>query len=163
MDASDELLGGAVEIAMAAGRLAAQRFVEGTQVRTKADGSEVTAADTEVEKLLRSLITARFPGDGVAGEELTETAGTTGRRWILDPIDGTSAFVRRIPAFNVLVAVEDDDGGLASVMAGYPQGYEDIAPIPVMVTEAGGRVSDLEGNDCPDRQRHRPGQQRPYP
>jgi len=231
MDASDELLGGAVEIAMAAGRLAAQRFVEGTQVRTKADGSEVTAADTEVEKLLRSLITARFPGDGVAGEELAETAGTTGRRWILDPIDGTSAFVRRIPAFNVLVAVEDDDGGLASVisypvgqevyyagrgrgcwhqegdsrpqrvsvssirhrrgaavemvnpatwseellvrlhrevllftglkatsgvacgltdamiMAGYPQGYEDIAPIPVMVTEAGGRVSDLEGND----------------
>jgi len=231
VDASDELLEGAVEIAMAAGRLAAQRFVEGTQVRTKADGSEVTAADTEVEKLLRSLIAARFPGDGVAGEELAETAGTTGRRWILDPIDGTSAFVRRIPAFNVLVAVEDDDGGLASVisypvgqevyyagrgrgcwhqegesrpqrvsvssirhrrgaavemvnpatwseellvrlhrevllfsglkatsgvacgltdamiMAGYPQGYEDIAPIPVMVTEAGGRVSDLEGND----------------
>jgi hypothetical protein len=57
-------------------------------VRIKADGSQVTSADVEVEELIRTLIAARFPGDGVVGEDQGETAGTSGRRWIIDPIDG---------------------------------------------------------------------------
>ena len=93
----DDLLTAAVEIADAASRLAAQRFLEGAPVQTKADGSPVTAADVEVEAVVRSLIAARFPDDGVAGEELAETPGTTGRRWVIDPINGTAAFARRVP------------------------------------------------------------------
>ena len=232
MDARDELLTAAVEITRAASSLAAQRFLEGVPVSKKADGTEVTPADVEVEELIRSLIAARFPGDGVTGEELPDTPGTTGRRWVIDPIDGTSAFALRIPMFGVLLAVEDAEGSAVAVrsypmsqdlvyagrglgcwhqvkddppqritvssishprgawveavnpatwseellvrlhrevlllpdvkgmlavasgqidaliIAGMPMGYEDIAPIPLIVTQAGGRVSDLAGHDA---------------
>jgi histidinol-phosphatase len=231
MDADGELLRAAADIARAASGLAAERFLEGVPVSRKADGTGVTPADTEVEELVRSLIAARFPGDGVTGEELQDTPGTTGRRWVIDPIDGTSAFAHRIPAFSVLLAVEDTEGSVVSVIsypmsrdliyaarglgcwhqvdgsppqrvtvsgirqprgawvemaspatwsegllvalhrevllipdmtgmrdvacgladaliiAGLPMGYEDIAPIPLIIAEAGGRVSDLDGND----------------
>ncbi|MGH3267453.1 MAG: inositol monophosphatase family protein, partial [Trebonia sp.] len=96
MDTPDELLTAAVEITRAASGLAAQRFLEGVLVSKKADDTEVTPADIEVEELVRSLIAARFPGDGVTGEELQDTPGSTGRRWVIDPIDGTSAFAHRI-------------------------------------------------------------------
>jgi histidinol-phosphatase len=231
MDAVDELLTAAVDITRAASGLAAQRFLEGVPVTKKADDTEVTPADLEVEELIRSLIAARFPGDGVTGEELPDTPGTTGRRWVIDPIDGTSAFALRIPMFGVLLAVEDTEGSAVAVrsypmsqdlvyagrglgcwhqvnddppqritvsstsqprgawveavnpatwseellvrlhrevlllpdvkgmlavacgridaliIAGLPMGYEDIAPIPLIIGEAGGRVSDLDGND----------------
>ena len=119
MDAHDELLRAAVDISRAASGLAAQRFLEGVAVSRKPDGTEVTPADIEVEELIRSLIAARFPGDGVAGEELEDTPGTTGRRWVIDPIDGTSAFAHRIPAFSVLLAAEDTRGSAVSVIS-YP-------------------------------------------
>jgi histidinol-phosphatase len=231
VDAPDELLRAAVDITRAASGLAAQRFLEGVPVSTKADGTDVTPADIEVEELIRSLIAARFPDDGVTGEELQPTPGTTGRRWVIDPIDGTSAFALRIPMFSVFLAVEDTEGsavgvrsypmsqdliyagrglgcwhqvnddpprrvtvssirqprgawvemvnpatwseellvrlhrevllvpdvkgilGVAAgqidalIIAGMTMGYEDIAPIPLIITEAGGRVSDLDGND----------------
>ena len=83
----------------------------------------MTAADVEVEAVVRSLITARFPDDGVVGEELAETPGTTGQRWIVDPINGTAAFARRIPMFNILLAVEDAEGGAVAVIS-YPMGQE---------------------------------------
>ncbi len=76
MAAHDELLRAAVDIARAASGRAAQRFLEGVPVSRKTDGTEVTPADIEVEELIRSLIAARFPGDGVAGEELQDTPGT---------------------------------------------------------------------------------------
>jgi len=97
LDITDELMSAAVEIVAMAGRLAAQRFNEGSPVRIKADGSQVTSADVEVEELIRTLIAARFPGDGVVCEDQGETAGTSGRRWIIDPIDGTTYFAQRIP------------------------------------------------------------------
>ncbi|MGH3201544.1 MAG: inositol monophosphatase family protein [Streptosporangiaceae bacterium] len=231
MDVDNELLTAALEIAGSASRLTARRFLEGTPVRIKADGTEVTPADVEAEELVRSLIAARFPGDGVFGEELAETPGTTGRRWVIDPINGTTAFARRIPMFNILLAVEDGEGGAVSVIsypmsqevyyagrgrgawhragdgppqritvtgtrrrrgaaveainpatwsedllmtlhrevwllpqmkassgvasgltdamiiAGLTMGYEDLAPMPLLVAEAGGHVTDLKGND----------------
>ena len=64
MDADEELLTAALEIVAAPGRLATQRFLEGAPAAIKADGSEVTAADIEVEELFRAQITARFPEDG---------------------------------------------------------------------------------------------------
>lgn len=70
VDARDDLLRAAVEITRAASGLAAQRFLEGVPVSKKADDTEVTPADIEVEELIRSLIAARFPGDVVTGEEL---------------------------------------------------------------------------------------------
>jgi histidinol-phosphatase len=89
----------------------------------KTDGTEVTPADIEVEELIRSLIAARFPGDGVTGEELADTPGSTGRRWVIDPIDGTSAFAHRIPMFDVLLAVEDSEGSAVAVRS-YPMSHD---------------------------------------
>lgn len=77
------------------------------------------AGDIEVEQLVRALIADRFPDDAVLGEEQSPKAGTTGRRWIIDPINGTTGFLRRIPTFNTLLAVEDADGPAIGVV-GYP-------------------------------------------
>jgi histidinol-phosphatase len=118
-----ELLQAAIEIATEAGSLAARLFLEGVPVRLKPDGSPVTPADFQVEQLTRSLIASRFPGDGVLGEEDGETAGHSGRRWVIDPIDGTTYFSQRIPTFEVLLAIEDERGCAAAVI-GCPMSRE---------------------------------------
>src|SRR5262245_28731569 len=59
----------------------------------KRDNSPVTVADRRAEELLRARITREFPGDGILGEEFGEQPGTSGYRWILDPLDGTKSFI----------------------------------------------------------------------
>lgn len=229
---SAELLTAALQITQAAGAVAADRFRTGSPVSQKADGSEVTAADVEVERLIRRLVEERFPGDAVYGEEEGGgEPGAAGRRWIIDPINGTTLFARQLPDFDLLLAVEQDGeptvgimhypvtditlyarrGGGAwqqrgderptrlavsartqlrgapvaihnqsamseqllmtlhrevalmawagagrgvlsgwfagGVIAGHLMGYEDMAPLPVLFAEAGGRVTDLAGGD----------------
>jgi myo-inositol-1(or 4)-monophosphatase len=77
----------------------------------------VTAMDRAVEDLLRRELAAARPGDGLLGEEAGHQPGSTGRTWVLDPIDGTVNYLYRIPAYAVSVAlVEGDptvDGGWA--------------------------------------------------
>ena len=222
-----ELLDFAADLAGRAGNLAAERFFAGVHASLKPDGTEVTAADLAVEEMIRAELARHAPGDEVHGEEAGTTTGTTGRRWIIDPIDGTYYFARRMPVFNTRLAFEDEHGpaigvirepiarqtiyagrgrgcwrstgadpvrtrvsdrtGLAGaktgmgnpgtwseelltalhrgvflmpgggtiavvtgqsdayVIAGAPMGYEDVAPLPVIVHEAGGRVTDLAG------------------
>jgi fructose-1,6-bisphosphatase/inositol monophosphatase family enzyme len=70
----------------------------------------VTETDLAVEALLRERIAAAFPDDGILGEEYGEQPGTSGRRWIIDPIDGTEAFVHGVGQFSTLVALEDEHG-----------------------------------------------------
>jgi histidinol-phosphatase len=77
-------------------------------VETKPDLTPVTEADQGTEKALRARIEAERPRDGVVGEEYGETTGSGGRRWILDPIDGTKSYVRGIPAWGTLIALERD-------------------------------------------------------
>lgn len=79
----------------------------GLVVDTKPDLTPVTDADRGVETAIRSLIAAERPGDAVVGEEYG-TTGTGPRRWILDPIDGTKNFVRGIPVWATLIALEVD-------------------------------------------------------
>src|SRR5215813_9327356 len=98
---ADEVLAAALEIASEAGALAAARFAAGAPVRRKPDGTEVTPADIEVERLMRRLVAERFPDDGTIGEEEGEVAGATGRRWVIDPINGTMLFTRHDPGFNL--------------------------------------------------------------
>lgn len=74
-------------------------------VQTKPDRTWVTDADRAVESAVRDLLAARRPGDSVVGEEYGE-AGKGPRRWIIDPIDGTSNFVRRVPVWATLLALE---------------------------------------------------------
>ncbi len=230
--ADRELLDFAVGLAHRAGLAATERFFAGpAHTSRKADGTEVTDADVAVEELVRAELDRHVPGDEVYGEEAGTTPGTSGRRWIVDPIDGTYFFARRMPVFNTRLAYEDEHGpaigvvnepvarrmifagrGLgcwqltgapgegtaeltrvgdreriggartgmgnpgtwpeelmtalhrrvflfpygdtvalvtgqvdAVVISGVPMGYEDVAPMPVIVGEAGGRVTDLDG------------------
>ena len=80
------------------------------EVERKGDGTPVTAADRDAERFLREQLADAFPGDGVLGEEEAPTAGTTGRRWIIDPIDGTKAFTCGVPLYSNLLALEDEHG-----------------------------------------------------
>jgi histidinol phosphatase-like enzyme (inositol monophosphatase family) len=82
----------------------------------KADGSVVTPIDKKAEEIIRAAIAREFPGDGVLGEEFGETAGTSGFRWILDPIDGTASFVRGIPHFVILIGIEQHNQMIAGVI-----------------------------------------------
>lgn len=229
-----ELLDLAVRLAGRAGQMSAEAFFAGDwHSRRKEDGSEVTEIDVAVEDFLRAELSRRMPDDGIFGEEGGTTSGSSGRRWIIDPVNGTTYFTHRVPLFTNDLAYEDEHGpaigvinmplrqqmvvagrGLgcwvlqgrdpdlrsgrrahvsgrtalggartlmhnpagwpeellsalhrrvflmpstgmiaalvtgwadAGVIAGPPMGYEDVAPMPVIVTEAGGRVTDLGG------------------
>ncbi len=90
-----------------AGRLTLQYFQRSDlAVERKADQSPVTIADRQAEQLLRDRISAAFPDDGILGEELPDRVGTSGCRWILDPIDGTKSFIHREPLYGTLVGME---------------------------------------------------------
>ena len=84
-------------------------------VDLKRDRSPVTAADRGAEELIRDRIAKRFPGDGVFGEEFGETPGQTGVRWVLDPVDGTKAFIHGVPLFGTLIGLEANGELLAGV------------------------------------------------
>jgi inositol-phosphate phosphatase / L-galactose 1-phosphate phosphatase / histidinol-phosphatase len=73
----------------------------------KGDDSPVTRADREAEAAMRRLLAAERPRDGVHGEEEGVTEGTSGRQWVLDPIDGTRAFIAGRPIFGTLIALMD--------------------------------------------------------
>ncbi|MEU5311331.1 inositol monophosphatase family protein [Streptomyces sp. NPDC021562] len=229
-----ELLDFAVRLSGRAGQMSADGFFsDDWHSRVKEDGTEVTEIDVAVEELIRKELSRRVPDDGIFGEEGGATSGLSGRRWIIDPINGTRYFTDRVPLFSTDLAYEDEYGpaigvinmplsqqmivagrglgcwvlpgpdpdlqsgrraqvssrtGLggartlmhnpagwpeellcalhrrvllvpstgmiaalvtgradAGVIAGPPMGYEDVAPMPVIVTEAGGRVTDLDG------------------
>jgi histidinol-phosphatase len=88
----------------------------GLETDRKVDGSLVTATDRAVEAFLRERIRELHPEDAVLGEEHGALPGTSGRRWILDPIDGTEAFVHGVAEFSTLLAVEDERGPLVGVI-----------------------------------------------
>jgi histidinol phosphatase-like enzyme (inositol monophosphatase family) len=103
---TEQLLAFAVELARGAGEITLKYFRETPETTTKTDGSYVTIADREAEAYMRKQIAARFPDDGILGEEEGESHGRSGRRWIIDPIDGTFAFVHGVPFYGVLIGVE---------------------------------------------------------
>ena len=96
----------AVAAARRAGKLALDYFDRDLAVEWKQDDSPVTVADREAESLLRSTLTRAFPADGFLGEEHGEQPGSSGFRWIIDPIDGTRSFVRGVPIWATLVGLE---------------------------------------------------------
>jgi histidinol-phosphatase len=98
----------AASLADIADKLALERFgAADLRVETKPDLSPVTEADKAIEQALRERIAAECPGDSVLGEE-GGSSGEGGRRWILDPIDGTRNYSRGIPIFATQIALEID-------------------------------------------------------
>lgn len=86
-------------------------------VITKADGSPVTQADVQVEKRLREIVAERDPDAAILGEEEGATEGHSQRRWIFDPIDGTSAFAHGVPLWSTLIALHDEHGPAVGVIS----------------------------------------------
>jgi histidinol phosphatase-like enzyme (inositol monophosphatase family) len=112
--------GGELDFAVAAaehaGRVVLSHYQTAFGVEAKTDGSPVTVADREAERTLRDLIEARFPNDGILGEEHGPARAESERCWVIDPIDGTKTFVRGVPLFGVLVAlVENGTPGVGVV------------------------------------------------
>lgn len=100
----------AADLAWRAGQRTLAHFRGALEVERKSDESPVTIADRGAEAFLREAIAARYPSDAILGEEEGETEGTSGWRWVLDPIDGTKSFVHGVPLYGVMVACEDPDG-----------------------------------------------------
>ncbi len=111
----DQLLAVAQDGAYLAGRRTLAYFNTGVVPDIKEDNSPVTIADREAETVLRERIRRTFPTHAILGEEEGEDSATKGAavRWIVDPIDGTKAFVAGVPLYGVLVGVEVE--GIASV------------------------------------------------
>jgi len=107
----------AVEAARGAGRVTLEYFRrDDLDVELKCDDTPVTAADRRAEQYLRERIATAFPHDAILGEELAERPGTSGFRWILDPIDGTKSFIHGVPLYSTLVAVECDGQSVLGVI-----------------------------------------------
>src|SRR4051812_8558906 len=115
----DALLCVADEAARLAGDLLRERFdAPARDVRTKSGPRDlVSAADLAAENTIRALLASERPGDGVLGEEYGETPSSTGLRWVIDPLDGTVNYLRRIPHWSVSVACQDSDGPLVGVVS----------------------------------------------
>jgi len=99
-------LDAAVEAARAAGQIALKYYRGGFEVTIKPDATPVTQADREAERAIVEILSRAFPDCGVLGEEFGGS-GPSERRWIIDPIDGTKNFVRRIPLWATLIALEE--------------------------------------------------------
>jgi histidinol-phosphatase len=102
-------------LASKAGDNALRLQISGMSAEKKADDSLITRADTSNEAMMRDLIGTHFPTDGIIGEEGGSTPGTSGRRWILDPLDGTLDYVRGGRFWSVLIALEEADDAVLGV------------------------------------------------
>ncbi len=94
-------------------------LVDGLLVESKTDESPVTIADRGAELLMREALAKRFPEDGVLGEEFPDHPSKNGYRWILDPIDGTKAFIHGVPLFGTLIGIEHN-GRMVGGVCGFP-------------------------------------------
>jgi histidinol-phosphatase len=102
----DRALAAAVEAARAAGEVALEYYRKGFDVTLKADATPVTQADRGAEQAIREVLGRAFPDVGFLGEELG-AVGDQRRRWIVDPIDGTKNFIRRLPVWATLIGLEE--------------------------------------------------------
>src|SRR4029453_14564521 len=109
-DLLDELLALAVRLAQRAAEIQRDGLRNGFALGRKSGaGALVTEIDRAAEGAIVEGILGARPGDAIVGEEGTDRAGTTGVRWVLDPLDGTASYVRGYPGFGVSIGIEVDD------------------------------------------------------
>ncbi|MFL5713809.1 MAG: inositol monophosphatase family protein [Chloroflexota bacterium] len=118
---TDAELRGWLDVAIAAcdeaDTIARSHFRRDLQIETKPDRTFVTQADTAIERMIRARIHDAFPDHGLVGEEYGVEDGGASVRWYIDPIDGTHNFIRGVPLFGTLLAVERDGEMQASVLS----------------------------------------------
>src|SRR5437868_4820516 len=102
----------ALALADAADAISMRGFHSKFTVRTKADRTPVTEVDEAVERAVREMLERERPDDAILGEEFGSVAAAAPgrRRWIIDPIDGTKNFIRGVPVFAALIALDGEVG-----------------------------------------------------
>ena len=131
-------------LADAAGAVIRRYFRADYGLETKDDQSPVTRADTEAEAAMRRLLAAEAPRDGIIGEEEGSSEGTSGRQWVLDPIDGTRAFIAGRPIFGTLIALME--GGFPVI------GVIDQPILKERWVGMAGRTTEFNGQPASTRQ-----------
>lgn len=109
----------ATQVVAQAGAIALRYFRSNMTVENKLSAGQfdpVTQADREVEAFIRSRITAEFPEHAILGEEQGSTAGVSDYCWVIDPIDGTRAFITGVPAWGILLGLKRGSELLCGVM-----------------------------------------------
>jgi histidinol phosphatase-like enzyme (inositol monophosphatase family) len=125
-------------------------FMRGVAVSAKTDATPVTAADRGAEAAMRREIARRYPEHGIVGEEYGEKAGQR-YRWILDPVDGTRAFISNCFLFGTLIALERDDGaGFAPILGAIAH---PAAGMALIGHRNGTRLYCADGSERPARVR----------
>ena len=102
---TSDFLATALDAARAGAEVIRRYYQRNLQVTLKADKSPVTQADVETEQVIRGIIGQRFPGHGFYGEETGQSSLDAEYLWLVDPIDGTKAFVREYPFFSTQIAL----------------------------------------------------------
>ena len=115
-------------------------ITEKDNVTLAGDFDPVTEADKGAEKVLRALIEETYPDDAILGEEYGERSGTSGYRWVLDPVDGTRAFIAGMPMWGTLIALEE------TRMHVYQMGKDGLADISTdPLSDPGDEIEAGEG------------------
>jgi len=102
----EEFLSFIVDVATEAGKITTEYFLKDINIETKSDDTPVTIADRLTEAYIRERIEDTYPSHSILGEETGESKGDSSYRWIIDPIDGTQSFIRGVPLYTVLIALE---------------------------------------------------------
>lgn len=124
-----EYLDFASQLAVLGGEITLKHFRSPLVVDFKLDGSPVTHVDREVENFMVAQIKAKYPDHGVLGEEFGETNVNAPFRWIIDPIDGTQAFIHGVPLYTVLIGLEYEGDNVLGVIHCPTQGETVAAAI----------------------------------
>ena len=105
----DEFTSFSKEITFKASKLALENFDRSLELSLKPDNTLVSKVDIEIESLLRSSISEKYPSHSIEGEEQNPVVGNSKYKWILDPLDGTFNFVRGIPFYGILLGLIKDE------------------------------------------------------
>lgn len=108
----------ALDLADAAAAVTMAAFGGRQKVQLKADATPVTEVDAAAEQTIRQILAQRRPADGVRGEEGGLTPGSSGRVWVVDPIDGTRMFAEGVPLWTTLIALRDGDAVGGPILMG---------------------------------------------
>ena len=128
----------ALETAREAGAVLLRHYEEGTEAWEKSDDNPVTHADLESDRTITARLRAAFPDDALLSEETAaDPTRTAARRaWIVDPMDGTKEFTKRIPEFAVSIALAEEGEPVVGVI------YNPLADVAVWARRGGGTFRD---------------------
>lgn len=142
-------------LADAAAEVARRYFRTAVAVDDKDDTSPVTIADREAERVMREIIAKERPGDGVIGEEFGKDRPDSARVWVLDPIDGTKAFISGNPVFGSLIGLALDGAPALGVIEcpGLGERWVGATGHPTVFRGRSGVAQPARVRACPDLSR----------